>query len=94
MTSTICCLDANSGALLWEQDGGGLPGPVVAGDCVYFGSSESPFFTCVERLAGPDGQPVVRWQFNLFGRVWESTAAIINHKAIILSDSGYVYAIR
>ncbi len=67
---------------------------MVAGDCVYFGSSESPFFTFVDRLAGPGGQAVVRWRFNLLGRVWESTAAIINHKAIVLSDSGYLYAIR
>lgn len=92
--STICCLDANTGSLLWEHEGGGIPGSVIAGDSVYFGSSESPFFYCVDRQPGPDGQPRLRWRFNLTGRMWETTPAISNGKAFVLSDNRYLYAIK
>ena len=93
VTSTICCLNAKTGELIWEHEGGGIPGSVVAGDSVYFASSESPFFYCVARQPGPDGKARLKWKFNLTGRMFESTPAINNGKAFVLSDSGYLYAI-
>ena len=93
VTSSICCLDAKTGKLLWEHEGGGLPAPVVAGDSVYFGSSESPFFQCVDRYPGPGGKAQIKWKFNLMGRMWETAPVIINGLALVLSDNGYLYAI-
>ena len=92
--STICCLNAETGELVWEHEGGGLPGAAVAGDSVYFGSTSSPYFYCVDREPGPDGKANLKWKFNLTNKVEESTPAIINGKALVLSDDGYLYAIR
>jgi outer membrane protein assembly factor BamB len=92
--STVCCLDAETGQLLWEHEGGGIPGTVIAGDSVYFGSSESPFLYCVDRLPNESGQAQLRWKYNLAGRMWETTPAISRGKAIVLSDNGYLCAIR
>jgi outer membrane protein assembly factor BamB len=93
VTSTICCLDAKTGELVWEHEGGGIPGSVVAGDSVYFASSESPFLYCVARRPGPDGKAQLRWKFNLTDRMMESTPAINHGKAFALSASMYLYAI-
>jgi len=92
--STICCLDAKTGKLIWEHEGGGIPGSVIAGDSVYFGSSESPFLYCVDKWPGPDGKARVKWRFNLTGRMWETTSAISNGKALVLSDNRYLCAIK
>ena len=90
---TICCLDAKNGLLLWEHEGGGLTGPVVAGDSVYFGSTASPFFYCVDRNPAADGSAKLKWQFYLTNKMEESTPAIINGKALVLCDDGYLYAV-
>jgi hypothetical protein len=65
----------------------------VAGDSVYTASSETPFFYCIAREPGPDGKPVLKWKYYLAGRMWESSPAISQGKALVLSDNGYLMAL-
>jgi hypothetical protein len=94
VTSTICCLNARTGELKWEHEGGGLPAPVVGAEQVFFGSSESPYFFCVDKKPDAHGKAVMRWKYYLGGRMWETAPALVVGKALVLSDNGYLIALE
>jgi outer membrane protein assembly factor BamB len=93
VVSWIHALDARTGERLWSHPGGGLTAPSVAGDRVYFGSTSSPFFTCVGTSGKGDGTTTELWKVRMGGKVEESCTAIAGGRAYILCSDGYLYGI-
>jgi outer membrane protein assembly factor BamB len=87
IASVIRCLDATSGLVIWEQPGGGITGPAVAGGHVYTASTSDIFFRCLDARRGEEV-----WRCATADRVYESVPAIYAGRAFILNDGGYLYA--
>lgn len=93
--SRLYCLDAETGKEKWRGLGGGLSGPVIGknGD-VYVASVSSPYFYCYDAEGNPDGSAKIKWMYKMGNKVEESTPALYNGKAYIMSSDGYIHAIK
>jgi outer membrane protein assembly factor BamB len=89
-------VDSENGELIWEfTGGGGLTGAVVgANDRVYFGSTVSPYFFCVDAEGNGDGTTTLHWAVRLGAKTEESVPALYNGKAYVLNSGGYLYCIK
>jgi len=94
IASRIQCLNADTGEFIWEHAGGGITGSSVAGDYVYFASTSDSFFYCVDAKGNGDGTTSCLWRYEMGERVYESVPAIYDRHVYILSESGYLFAIR
>lgn len=93
--SRLYCLDAETGKEKWKGLGGGLSGPVIGknGD-VYIASVSSPYFYCYDAEGNPDGTAKIKWMYKMGNKVEESTPALYNGKAYIMSSDGFIHAIK
>lgn len=83
----------SSGKPLWEfRPGGGLTGPSIARDRVYFASTADVFFTCVDAKGNGDGTTNLIWRYKMGGVVEESCPAIYGRRAFVLCSDRYLYA--
>jgi outer membrane protein assembly factor BamB len=89
-------VNAENGELIWEfTGGGGLTGVVIgANDRVYFGSTVSPYFFCVDADGNGDGSTTLRWAVRLGAKTEESVPALYNGRAYVLNSGGYLYCIK
>jgi len=96
IAAKIVALDARNGKPIWTFDGpGGLTGPIVGNNgYIYCGSTTNPYFFGIEAKGNGDGTTNCLFKVKLANKVEESTAAIYNGKAYILSSGGYLYAIE
>jgi len=96
IAAKIIALDASTGEANWSFDGpGGLTGPVVGNNgYVYGGSTTNPYFFAISEKGNSDGTTNCLFRIRMANKVEESTAAIYNGKAYILSSGGYFYAIE
>lgn len=93
--AVVYCLDAETGALRWRHEGGGLSSPVIGeGGNVYFPSIADPYFYCVDAKGNGDGTTSTKWVYKMGNKVEESTPALYKGKAYIMSSDGYVHAIQ
>ncbi|QLE02457.1 PQQ-binding-like beta-propeller repeat protein [Galbibacter sp. BG1] len=93
--SNLYCLDAETGEKVWQGYGGGLSGPVIgANGDVYIASVSSPYFYCYDGNGNPDGSAKIKWMYKMGNKVEESTPALYNGKAYIMSSDGYIHAIK
>ncbi len=89
----LFAIDDSSGKPLWEfRPGGGLTGPSLARDRVYFASTADVFFTCVDAKGNGDGTTNLIWRYKMGGVVEESCPAIHGNRAFILCSDRYLYA--
>ena len=93
--SNMYSMDAKTGKPLWSGYGGGLSGPVIGknGD-VYVASVSDPFFYCYDREGNADGTAKIKWMYKMGNKVEESTPALYNGKAFIMSSDGYIHAVQ
>jgi outer membrane protein assembly factor BamB len=91
-----CCLDRNNGELIWTFPAGGLNGPVIAEDRVYFASTSrgDNGFYCVDLVGNGDGTTACRFRVELGFTVLESCTAICGETAYVYAEDGYLYAIE
>jgi len=94
IASRIQCLDAKTGTLKWSHEGGGITGPSVAGNRVYFASTSSPYFYCVNANGNDNGTTDLLWRYEMGERVYESVPALYAGKAYILNENGYLFAFK
>ena len=89
-------VDSENGELIWEfTGGGGLTGAVIAAnDRVYFGSTVSPYFFCVDSDGNGDGTTDLKWVVKMEGKTEESVPALYNGRAYVLNSGGYLYCIK
>ena len=80
----------NGGDLIWQhKGGGGLTAPVITNNKLIFGSSGSPFITCLNPKTGK-----MKWRTYVGGMMLESVPAIYGDKVFALVKSGYLYAFK
>jgi len=91
--SEIRCLDADSGKQVWAHPGGGITGPTVSGDSVFFASTSHTRFIGVNREGNGDGTTSENLSVDLGDRIYESVPALSGKRAFILVDDGYLVAI-
>ncbi len=94
IASRIQCLDAATGDFIWEHPGGGITGPSVADGNVYFASTSSPFFYCVDAAGNGDSTTTCHWRYEMGERVYESVPAIYAGRVFILNENGYLFALQ
>jgi outer membrane protein assembly factor BamB len=96
IASKIVALDASNGEPFWTFDGpGGLTGPIIGNNgYVYCGSTTNPYFFAISAKGNSDGTTDCLFKVKMANKVEESTAAIYNGKAYILSSGGFLYAIE
>jgi len=93
--AVVYCIDAESGELLWTQQGAGLSSPVIGAEGnVYFPSIADPYFYSVDSIGNGDGTTKINWIYKMGNRVEESTPALYKGKAYIMSADGYIHAIQ
>lgn len=86
-------VDATTGKTIWEhRPGGGLTGPSVARNRVYFGSTADVFFSAVDTKGNGDGTTDLLWRYKLGGVIEESCPAIYGRRAFVLCGDRYLYA--
>ncbi len=90
------CLNAHTGNVNWVYPAGGLNGPTIARDRVYFGStSRGDFgFYCLDLTGTGDGTTTCLFRVELGFNMLESCAAIVGDTAYVYAEDGYVYAIE
>lgn len=89
-------VNASNGELNWTfNGGGGLTGPVIGdNNRVYFASTVTPYFYCVDRNGNGDGTTNLLWKVRMDNKVEESVPAIYNGKIYILNSGGYLVCIK
>ncbi len=93
--SILYGMDASTGEVLWEHPGGGLSGPVVGADgTVYCASVSDPFLYAIKPEPTEDGSPQTLWMYDLGNKVEESTPALYDGMAYVMSSDGYLHAIK
>lgn len=92
----VFSVDSSNGELNWTfNGGGGLTGPIIgANDRVYFASTVSPYFYCVDRKGNGDGTTNLLWRVRMDNKVEESVPALYKGKVYILNSGGYLTAIE
>ena len=93
-TTTIFCLDAETGEEVWRHPGGGLTAAAIAGGKVYFASTSHPFFYCVDEKGNGDGTTTCIWKYKMGDRVFESVPPVYDGMAYICCRDGYFYALK
>jgi outer membrane protein assembly factor BamB len=90
------CLRADTGALIWKFPAGGLNGPVIAKNRVFFGSTERGkyWYYCLDLEGNGDGTTTCLWKIPLGFTVLESCTAVTGQNAYVYAEDGYLYAIE
>ncbi len=89
----LFALEASTGKQLWAYpDGGGITAPSVAGERLYFASTGSAWFTCLNTKE--PAQPSLVWRYKLGGPVMESTPALYGRLVFIADSAGWLWALR
>ena len=97
LSTSVHCFDAHTGEFLWEHPGGGLTGPVIAGDHGLIASTASPYTYCfrLDNEDNEDGEASrTLWTLHLGNKVEEATPALYGGRAFLLCCDGYLYAVR
>ena len=89
----LFAIDDQSGKVIREhRPGGGLTGPSVCRDQVYFGSTADVFFSAVDAKGKGDGTTELLWRYKLGGVIEESCPAVYGRMAFVLCSNRYLYA--
>lgn len=86
---SICCLDAESGALVWEKPGGGLTAAICDRNTVYAGSTASPLIWARDKTNGS-----LLWEYLIDNKMEESVPSLAYGKIIVLGSDGFIRAIE
>lgn len=89
------CLNATNGDVIWKYHAGGLNGPTIAGNRVYFGSTsrKDRNFYCLDLAGNGDGTTDALFAVPLEFNVLESCTAISGTRAYVYAEDGYLYGI-
>ena len=97
LSTSVHCFDAGTGKFLWQHPGGGLTGPVIAGDHGIIASTASPYMYGfrLDDEDSEDGEASrTLWTLRLGNKVEEATPAVYRGRAFVLCCDGYLYAVR
>ncbi len=90
------CLNRHTGEEIWSFPAGGLNGPVIAGERVFFASTVrgDHGFYCVDLAGNGDGTTSLLFRVELGFTVLESCVAVTGKRAYAYAEDGYLYAIE